>query len=210
MLESSESLVSYLQVSYTAPRTPWLNPGSGPNWAASEATAPPTPTKSLTWTWAAHWASTHSLTTWWASSAATWAWPQPSKSWRRACPPARRQPSWPWSSSRIGPRWAVIPARQPVEACLYWCRRQFSDLLQLRLEALHQIVVLISGMEEKGSQPCSTERSGSSFHSSSLLTSVRLQFLAGCFGLGTVGTGGLKRESVQLHHYQVLPHSLQP
>lgn len=76
-------------------------------------------------------------------------------------------------------------------------------LLQLRLEALHQIVVLISGMEEKGSQPCSAERSSSSFHSSSLLTSVRLQFLAGCFGLGTVGTGGLKRESVQLHHYQV-------
>lgn len=75
--------------------------------------------------------------------------------------------------------------------------------MQLRLEALHQIVVLISGMEEKGSQPCSTERSSSSFHSSSLLTSVRLQFLAGCFGLGTVGTGGLKRESVQLHHYQV-------
>ncbi|XP_034385564.1 probable E3 ubiquitin-protein ligase HERC1 isoform X2 [Cyclopterus lumpus] len=67
---------------------------------------------------------------------------------------------------------------------------------ELRLEALHQIVVLISGMEEKGSQP------GGAFQSSSLLTSVRLQFLAGCFGLGTVGAGGLKRESVQLHHYQ--------
>lgn len=75
--------------------------------------------------------------------------------------------------------------------------------LQLRLEALHQIVVLISGMEEKGSQPGNADRSSSAFQSSSLLTSVRLQFLAGCFGLGTVGTGGLKRESVQLHHYQV-------
>uniref|UniRef100_A0A3Q3XB61 HECT-type E3 ubiquitin transferase n=1 Tax=Mola mola TaxID=94237 RepID=A0A3Q3XB61_MOLML len=73
---------------------------------------------------------------------------------------------------------------------------------ELRLEALHQIVVLISGMEEKGSQPSSTDRSSSSFQSSSLLTSVRLQFLAGCFGLGTVSPGGLKRESVQLHHYQ--------
>ncbi|KAI3377882.1 hypothetical protein L3Q82_008463 [Scortum barcoo] len=73
---------------------------------------------------------------------------------------------------------------------------------ELRLEALHQIVVLISGMEEKGSQPGSADRSSSAFQSSSLLTSVRLQFLAGCFGLGTVGTGGLKRESVQLHHYQ--------
>ncbi|CAG5849679.1 unnamed protein product [Menidia menidia] len=73
---------------------------------------------------------------------------------------------------------------------------------ELRLEALHQIVVLISGMEEKGSQPLGADRSSSSFQSSSLLTSVRLQFLAGCFGLGTVGTGGLKRESVQLHHYQ--------
>ncbi|CAF90789.1 unnamed protein product [Tetraodon nigroviridis] len=74
---------------------------------------------------------------------------------------------------------------------------------ELRLEALHQIVVLISGMEEKGSQTGGSERSAASFQSSSLLTSVRLQFLAGCFGLGTVGAGGLKRESVQLHHYQV-------
>uniref|UniRef100_A0A3Q1JCX7 HECT-type E3 ubiquitin transferase n=1 Tax=Anabas testudineus TaxID=64144 RepID=A0A3Q1JCX7_ANATE len=73
---------------------------------------------------------------------------------------------------------------------------------ELRLEALHQIVVLISGMEEKGSQPGNADRSSGAFQSSSLLTSVRLQFLAGCFGLGTVGTGGLKRESVQLHHYQ--------
>ncbi|XP_031704124.1 probable E3 ubiquitin-protein ligase HERC1 isoform X4 [Anarrhichthys ocellatus] len=73
---------------------------------------------------------------------------------------------------------------------------------ELRLEALHQIVVLISGMEEKGSQPGDADRSGGAFQSSSLLTSVRLQFLAGCFGLGTVGAGGLKRESVQLHHYQ--------
>ncbi|XP_056876992.1 probable E3 ubiquitin-protein ligase HERC1 isoform X3 [Takifugu flavidus] len=73
---------------------------------------------------------------------------------------------------------------------------------ELRLEALHQIVVLISGMEEKGSQTGSSDRSPTSFQSSSLLTSVRLQFLAGCFGLGTVGTRGLKRESVQLHHYQ--------
>ncbi|XP_037835872.1 probable E3 ubiquitin-protein ligase HERC1 isoform X2 [Kryptolebias marmoratus] len=73
---------------------------------------------------------------------------------------------------------------------------------ELRLEALHQIVVLISSMEEKGSQPGNTDRSSGTFQSSSLLTSVRLQFLAGCFGLGTVGTGGLKSESVQLHHYQ--------
>ncbi|XP_062271365.1 probable E3 ubiquitin-protein ligase HERC1 isoform X2 [Scomber scombrus] len=73
---------------------------------------------------------------------------------------------------------------------------------ELRLEALHQIVVLISGMEEKGSQPGNADRSSVAFQSSSLLTSVRLQFLAGCFGLGTVGTGALKRESVQLHHYQ--------
>ncbi|XP_077942009.1 putative E3 ubiquitin-protein ligase HERC1 isoform X9 [Gasterosteus aculeatus] len=73
---------------------------------------------------------------------------------------------------------------------------------QLRLEALHQIVVLITSMEEKGSQLGSVERPGGAFQSSSLLTSVRLQFLAGCFGLGTVGAGGLKRESVQLHHYQ--------
>ncbi|XP_018619035.1 probable E3 ubiquitin-protein ligase HERC1 isoform X2 [Scleropages formosus] len=73
---------------------------------------------------------------------------------------------------------------------------------ELRLEALHQIVVLISGMEEKGSQPTGASCLSAPFHSSSLLTSVRLQFLAGCFGLGSVGTGGTKGESVQLHHYQ--------
>ncbi|XP_030650140.1 probable E3 ubiquitin-protein ligase HERC1 isoform X2 [Chanos chanos] len=76
---------------------------------------------------------------------------------------------------------------------------------ELRLEALHQIVVLISGMEEKSSQPGAAGtvgRSGPVFHSASLLTSVRLQFLSGCFGLGAFGNGGLKGESVQLHHYQ--------
>ncbi|KAJ8417270.1 hypothetical protein AAFF_G00284970 [Aldrovandia affinis] len=73
---------------------------------------------------------------------------------------------------------------------------------ELRLEALHQMVVLLSGMEEKSSQAPCVGRSTPPFQSSSLLTSVRLQFLAGCFGLGTVGTGGTKGESVQLHHYQ--------
>lgn len=95
------------------------------------------------------------------------------------------------------------PARSQVELMLKLLASLLPLLFQLRLEALHQIVVLISGMEEKGSQPGSADRSSSSFQSSSLLTSVRLQFLAGCFGLGTVGAGGLKRESVQLHHYQV-------
>ncbi|XP_035381674.1 probable E3 ubiquitin-protein ligase HERC1 isoform X2 [Electrophorus electricus] len=76
---------------------------------------------------------------------------------------------------------------------------------ELRLEALHQIVVLISGMEEKSSQAGAGGVAGHTspaFHSASLLTSVRLQFLAGCFGLGAVSSGGLKGESVQLHHYQ--------
>ncbi|XP_067298543.1 probable E3 ubiquitin-protein ligase HERC1 isoform X4 [Pseudorasbora parva] len=76
---------------------------------------------------------------------------------------------------------------------------------ELRLEALHQIVVLISGMEEKSSQPGTGGGAGRislSFHSASLLTSVRLQFLSGCFGLGAVSNGGAKGESVQLHHYQ--------
>ncbi|KAG7482610.1 putative E3 ubiquitin-protein ligase HERC1 isoform X1 [Solea senegalensis] len=95
----------------------------------------------------------------------------------------------------------LVPAfKEPEEGmstspqAIILAMEQQQSRAELRLEALHQIVVLISGMEEKGSQP--------GFQSSSLLTSVRLQFLAGCFGLGTVGTGGLKRESVQLHHYQ--------
>lgn len=58
-------------------------------------------------------------------------------------------------------------------------------------------------MEEKGSVPLMGSHQGTGFQSSSLLTSVRLQFLAGCFGLGTVGHAGAKGESVRLHHYQV-------
>lgn len=67
-------------------------------------------------------------------------------------------------------------------------------------------MVLISGMEEKSSQAGAegvAGRGSAAFHSASLLTSVRLQFLAGCFGLGACN-GGLKGESVQLHHYQVI------
>uniref|UniRef100_A0A3Q2L5Y8 HECT-type E3 ubiquitin transferase n=1 Tax=Equus caballus TaxID=9796 RepID=A0A3Q2L5Y8_HORSE len=73
---------------------------------------------------------------------------------------------------------------------------------ELRLEALHQILVLLSGMEEKGSISLAGSRLNSGFQSSTLLTSVRLQFLAGCFGLGTVGHTGAKGESGRLHHYQ--------
>jgi len=58
-------------------------------------------------------------------------------------------------------------------------------------------------MEEKGSVALMGSHQGPGFQSSSLLTSVRLQFLAGCFGLGTVGHAGAKGESVRLHHYQV-------
>ncbi|XP_006511166.1 probable E3 ubiquitin-protein ligase HERC1 isoform X1 [Mus musculus] len=73
---------------------------------------------------------------------------------------------------------------------------------ELRLEALHQILTLLSGMEEKGNVLLTGSRSSSGFQSSTLLTSVRLQFLAGCFGLGTVGHTGTKGESGRLHHYQ--------
>ncbi|XP_036123353.1 probable E3 ubiquitin-protein ligase HERC1 isoform X14 [Molossus molossus] len=73
---------------------------------------------------------------------------------------------------------------------------------ELRLEALHQILILLSGMEEKGSISLAGSRLSSGFQSSTLLTSVRLQFLAGCFGLGTVGHAGAKGESGRLHHYQ--------
>ncbi|XP_078541321.1 putative E3 ubiquitin-protein ligase HERC1 isoform X2 [Lissotriton helveticus] len=73
---------------------------------------------------------------------------------------------------------------------------------ELRLEALHQILVLLSGMEEKDELSEMVHCQGQGFQSSSLLTSVRLQFLAGCFGLGTVGHAGSKWESMRLHHYE--------
>lgn len=74
---------------------------------------------------------------------------------------------------------------------------------KLRLEALHQILILLSGMEEKGSVSLAGSRLSPGFQSSTLLTSVRLQFLAGCFGLGTVGHTGTKGECGRFHHYQV-------
>ncbi|KAL7980305.1 hypothetical protein Chor_014634 [Crotalus horridus] len=73
---------------------------------------------------------------------------------------------------------------------------------ELRLEALHQILVLLSGMEEKGSTTSLGSRQGLGFQSSAFLTSVRLQFLAGCFGLGSGGQAGAKGESIRFHHYQ--------
>ncbi|XP_053573265.1 probable E3 ubiquitin-protein ligase HERC1 isoform X6 [Bombina bombina] len=77
---------------------------------------------------------------------------------------------------------------------------------ELRLEALHQILVLLSGMEEKESmQTLGSRQSPVAFQSSSLLTSVRLQFLAGCFGLSCVGqkrSTDSKGDSAYLHHYQ--------
>lgn len=73
---------------------------------------------------------------------------------------------------------------------------------ELRLEALHQILILLSGMEEKGSVSLAGSRLSPGFQSSTLLTSVRLQFLAGCFGLGTVGLTGTKGECGRFHHYQ--------
>ncbi|XP_053720543.1 probable E3 ubiquitin-protein ligase HERC1 isoform X1 [Synchiropus splendidus] len=104
---------------------------------------------------------------------------------------------------------ALSPAFKEPEENMSTCPQaiilameQQQNRAELRLESLHQILTLISGMEEKSSQQSGACRSSSAFHSASLLTSVRLQFLAGCFGLGTVGAGGLKCESVQLHHYQ--------
>ncbi|TRY89487.1 hypothetical protein DNTS_016060 [Danionella cerebrum] len=97
------------------------------------------------------------------------------------------------------PEESVSTSPQAIIAAM----EQQQSRAELRLEALHQIVVLISGMEEKSSQTMSgANRTCISFHSSSLLTSVRLQFLSGCFGLGAVSNGGQKDESIQLHHYQ--------
>ncbi|XP_063305478.1 probable E3 ubiquitin-protein ligase HERC1 isoform X3 [Pelobates fuscus] len=88
------------------------------------------------------------------------------------------------------------------QACII-AMEQHQLRAELRLEALHQILVLLCGMEEKGNtQNLGSRQPTASFQSSSLLTSVRLQFLAGCFGLGTVGQAGTKGESVHLHHYQ--------
>lgn len=200
------------QAFFTAHQTPWLSPGFRLNWAASEATALFAHMRSQIWTSAVHWEFMQSLTTWSATSFVMWALLLLLRIRMKLCPQAHRLPSWPWSSSRAGQRWGgCIHGRLSLSDMWWAVNRELPELspnwnvlcFQLRLEALHQIVVLISGMEEKGSQSGNAGRSSGTFHSSSLLTSVRLQFLAGCFGLSTISTGGLKRESVQLHHYQV-------
>uniref|UniRef100_A0A8C7IFA5 HECT-type E3 ubiquitin transferase n=1 Tax=Oncorhynchus kisutch TaxID=8019 RepID=A0A8C7IFA5_ONCKI len=69
--------------------------------------------------------------------------------------------------------------------------------LTVRLEALCQISSFLSEMEEKSSG------SGSSppLRFPGLLQSVQLQFLSGCFGLGTPITGCQSGDNDQMYHY---------
>ncbi|XP_031681979.1 probable E3 ubiquitin-protein ligase HERC1 isoform X1 [Oncorhynchus kisutch] len=68
---------------------------------------------------------------------------------------------------------------------------------EVRLEALCQISSFLSEMEEKSSG------SGSSppLRFPGLLQSVQLQFLSGCFGLGTPITGCQSGDNDQMYHY---------
>ncbi|XP_007895403.2 probable E3 ubiquitin-protein ligase HERC1 [Callorhinchus milii] len=70
---------------------------------------------------------------------------------------------------------------------------------ELRLEALCQISSFLSEMEGKG--PCSSEVSGLPLKSSGLLMSVQLQFLTGCFDLGTANSANNKQSIGKLQHY---------
>uniref|UniRef100_A0A4W3J8I3 HECT-type E3 ubiquitin transferase n=1 Tax=Callorhinchus milii TaxID=7868 RepID=A0A4W3J8I3_CALMI len=77
--------------------------------------------------------------------------------------------------------------------------KRLISLSQLRLEALCQISSFLSEMEGKG--PCSSEVSGLPLKSSGLLMSVQLQFLTGCFDLGTANSANNKQSIGKLQHY---------
>ncbi|XP_041057144.1 probable E3 ubiquitin-protein ligase HERC1 isoform X1 [Carcharodon carcharias] len=70
---------------------------------------------------------------------------------------------------------------------------------ELRLEALCQISSFLSEME--GKSGTSLDSSGLSAKSTGLLLTVQLQFLTGCFDLGTANTTNIKRNCGKLQHY---------
>jgi len=81
-------------------------------------------------------------------------------------------------------------------------------LWQSRLEALNQILEMLSTQKEKSEMESTSERPGFPFTSmvpivtsTTLLNSVHQQFLTGCFGLGALNTD--LTSSSQLYHYQV-------
>ncbi|KAI8478441.1 putative E3 ubiquitin-protein ligase herc1, partial [Branchiostoma belcheri] len=99
-------------------------------------------------------------------------------------------------------KWGTDPCMVTMAMCHQQTRAE------MRLESLNQILSLLSSTEEKTDQstPASQypfqSRPSPAFNCTSLLDSVHLQFLAGCFGLGMLGpvmVGG--HNTSQLHHY---------
>ncbi|XP_067888510.1 probable E3 ubiquitin-protein ligase HERC1 isoform X6 [Heterodontus francisci] len=70
---------------------------------------------------------------------------------------------------------------------------------ELRLEALCQISSFLSEMEDKSGSALDT--SGQPLKSTGLLLTIQLQFLTGCFDLGTANTANIKRNCGKLQHY---------
>lgn len=77
---------------------------------------------------------------------------------------------------------------------------RFSYLNQLRLEALSQMTSFLAKMEEK------SDVFAVSLQSPALLQSVQLQFLSGCFALGTQIIGSHTGTQYEMQHYTV--HSI--
>ncbi|XP_066271875.1 probable E3 ubiquitin-protein ligase HERC1 [Branchiostoma lanceolatum] len=95
-------------------------------------------------------------------------------------------------------KWGTDPCMVTMAMCHQQTRAE------MRLESLNQILSLLSSSEEKTDQSQSPfqTRPSPAFNCTSLLDSVHLQFLAGCFGLGMLGpvmVGG--HNTSQLHHY---------
>lgn len=74
---------------------------------------------------------------------------------------------------------------------------KFSMCWQLRLEALSQMSSFLSKMEEKSSDLISPQFSA-------WLQSVQLQFLSGCFALGTQVISSHTGVNYEMQHYTVL------
>ncbi|XP_072108525.1 probable E3 ubiquitin-protein ligase HERC1 isoform X1 [Mobula birostris] len=76
---------------------------------------------------------------------------------------------------------------------------------ELRLKALCQISSFLSEMESKSD--ISTDTSEVPLKSTGLLSTVQLQFLTGCFDLGTAKTANIKQNCGKFQHYQDVTHA---
>ncbi|XP_057674688.1 probable E3 ubiquitin-protein ligase HERC1 isoform X1 [Corythoichthys intestinalis] len=98
----------------------------------------------------------------------------------------------------------ILKFTEPTQACheadpkaIAFAILQQQHRAEVRLDAFHQMSAFLSKMEEKSCSP----------HSPALLQSVQLQFLSGCFALGTQIMGPPMGAHYEMCHYTAGTHS---